>query len=140
MASIFSNYLTPLGVNDENSKPSVVYNHLRIAYNQGVKGILENTRIFTSENDEVNDEILYEIWRNENLHNILIWVNEKITIMLGIADYRTIGVRMRIATGMLNKLVYEKKLSDKLGKKIHDNFVTTINGELSAINTEDLPF
>jgi hypothetical protein len=47
---------------------------------------------------------------------------------------------MRIATGMLNKLVYEKKLSDKLGKKIHDNFVTTINGEISAINTEDLPF
>lgn len=121
-----------------NSKPSDVYNHLRIAYNQGVKGIIENARVFMLDDDE--DEILYEIWRNKRLHDVLVWVNKKITLTLGIADYRTIGVRMRIATGMLNKLMYEGIISEKLNTKIHDNFVTTINGEFSAIETEDLPF
>jgi hypothetical protein len=140
MCSIFSKYLTPIGVDDENQKPSVIYDHLRIAYNQGVKGIVENTKVFSLCDDEVDDEILYEIWRNDDLHSILVWVNKKIVLLLGLADYRTIGVRMRIATGLLNKLVYDGRLSAKLSSKIHRNFVTTINGELSEINTEDLPF
>lgn len=140
MCSIFSKYLTPIGVDDENQKPSVIYDHLRIAYNQGVKGIVENTKVFSLCDNEVDDEILYEIWRNDDLHNILVWVNKKIVLLLGLADYRTIGVRMRIATGLLNKLVYDGRLSAKLNSRIHRNFVTTINGELSEINTEDLPF
>ena len=140
MCSIFSKYLTPIGVDDENQKPSIIYDHLRIAYNQGVRGIVENTKVFSLCDNEVDDEILYEIWRNDDLHNILVWVNKKIVLLLGLADYRTIGVRMRIATGLLNKLVYDGRLSAKLSSKIHHNFVTTINGELSAINTEDLPF
>lgn len=140
MCSIFSKYLTPIGVDDENQKPSVIYDHLRIAYNQGVRGIVENTKVFSLCDNEVDDEILYEIWRNEDLHNILVWVNKKIVLLLGLADYRTIGVRMRIATGLLNKLVYDGRLSAKLNSRIHRNFVTTINGELSEINTEDLPF
>ena len=140
MCSIFSKYLTPIGVDDENQKPSVIYDHLRIAYNQGVRGIVENTKVFSLCDNEVDDEILYEIWRNDDLHSILVWVNKKIVLLLGLADYRTIGVRMRIATGLLNKLVYDGRLSTKLSSKIHHNFVTTINGELSEINTEDLPF
>ncbi len=140
MCSIFSKYLTPIGVDDENQKPSVIYDHLRIAYNQGVKGIVENTKVFSLCDNEVDDEILYEIWRNDDLHSILVWVNKKIVLLLGLADYRTIGVRMRIATGLLNKLVYDGRLSAKLSSRIHHNFVTTINGELSEINTEDLPF
>ena len=139
MNSIFSNYLTPLGVNTEDMKPSDVYNQLRIAYNQGAKGILLNTRMFCLESDK-DDEILYEIWRNEHLRNIITWINKKITLVLGIADYRAIGVRMRIATGMLNKLVAEGELSKEFCIRIHDNFVKSINSEISAINTEDLPF
>lgn len=140
MCSIFSKYLTPIGVDDENQKPSIIYDHLRIAYNQGVRGIVENAKVFSLCDNEVDDEILYEIWRNDDLHSILVWVNKKIVLLLGLADYRTIGVRMRIATGLLNKLVYDGRLSAKLSSRIHHNFVTTINGELSEINTEDLPF
>lgn len=140
MCSIFSQYLLPLGVNNENSKPSEIYANLRIAYNQGAKGILDNAKVFTLGDDEVDYDILYEIWRKKELQNLLQWVNKKIVLILDIADYRTIGVRMRIATGMLNKLVKEGIISDKLSHKIHTNFVTTINGELSKINTEDLPF
>jgi len=140
MFSIFSQYLTPLGVSDVFYKPSDVYCQLRSTYNQGVKGIVENAKVFTLNNGEVDDEILYEIWSNKRLHDILIWVNKKIILVLDISDYRTIGVRMRIATGMINKLVYEGKLSQKLGTRIHNNFINIINGEFSAIATEDLPF
>jgi len=140
MCSIFSKYLLPLGVNDADAKPSVVYDHLRIAYNQGARGILDNANVFALEDGEINCDVLYEIWRNKGLHDVLTWVNKKITLRLGIADYRTIGVRMRIATGMLNKLVSEGRLSRKMNITIHNNFITVINGELSAINTEDLPF
>jgi hypothetical protein len=148
MISVYSHYLDPLyGETDAFEKPSTTICRLRNAYNQGVEGILQNARIFALNDGEIDDEILYEIWRNEYLRNILIWVNKKLVIQLDIMlggrtrkDYRTIGVLMRIATGMLNKLVNEGKLSKKLSMKIHHNFVTTINGEISAINTEDLPF
>lgn len=140
--SVFSNYLDAIGVkNGPNVKPSEIYNQLRIAYNQGVKGIIECERIFVPQNgDEIDYDILYEIWRNERLHGILTWVNEKIVLMLGLADYRTIGVRMRIATAMLNKIVYEGYLSEKIADRIHYNFVSSLNDEISAINTQDLPF
>lgn len=140
MISVYSHYLDPLGINCANMKPSEVYDSLRIAYNQGVTGLLENTRIFAMNDGEVDYDVIYEIWRNTYLKDLLRWVNKKIVLQLGISDYRTIGVRMRIATGMLNKLVYEDKISIKIGACIHNNFVTTVNGELSAINTEDLPF
>lgn len=140
MISVYSHYLEPLGVDCTNKKPSEIYDSLRNTYNQGVTTILNNTRVFVMNDDEVDDEVLYEIWRNDSLLDLLRWVNKKIVLTLGVADYRTIGVRMRIATGMLNKLVYEDKISMKIGACIHNNFVTTINREISAINTEDLPF
>ena len=140
--SVFSNYLDAIGVEiGTNTKPSEVYDQLRIAYNQGVKGIIECERIFVPQNeDEVDYDILYEIWRNERLHDILVWVNKKIILFLGIADYRTIGVRIRIATAMLNKIVYEGHLSEKLAYRIHNNFISSLNREICAINTQDLPF
>ena len=140
--SVFSNYLDAIGVEiGTNTKPSEVYDQLRIAYNQGVKGIIECERIFVPQNgDEVDYDILYEIWQNERLHDILIWVNKKIVLSLGIADYRTIGVRIRIATGMLNKIVYEGHLSQKIADRVYGNFISSLNREISAINTQDLPF
>ena len=122
--SVFSNYLDAIGVkNGPNVKPSEIYDQLRIAYNQGVKGIIECERIFVPQNgDEIDYDILYEIWRNERLHGILTWVNKKIVLVLGIADYRTIGVRMRIATAMLNKIVYEGHLSEGQEVALHSIF------------------
>lgn len=141
MNSIFSDYLTPLGVFNEDAKPSEIYDQLRNAYNQGVKGIMFTTRAFASfENDKEDCDIIYEIWRNSYLRYLLKWSNIKIVLQLGLMDYRTIGVRLRIFTGMLNNLVDEKLLSKQIALRIHDNFVTTINREMSAINTEDLPF
>ena len=140
MISVYSHYLTPLGVNCADMKPSKVHDCLRNAYNQGVEGIVENTTVFAMNEDKVDYDVIYEVWRNKQLHDLLVWVNKKIILPIGIADYRTIGVRMRIATGMLNKLVIEEVVTPKLAAIIHNNFITIINGEISAINTEDLPF
>ena len=144
MISIFSNYLTPLGVQNygEEIKPSEIYRRMRIAYNQGAEGVLENTRIISSHSDDDSDDcdILYETWRNSALHMWLVWLNRKITLQLGLVDYRTIGVRLRIATGMLNKQMHDGTLSKKMNILIHNNLVRNVQQEISAINTEDLPF
>ena len=140
MISVYSHYLDPLGINCADMKPSKVISCLRNAYNQGVRGIIDNARVFALNDGEIDDEILYEIWRNNDLRELLNWANEVIILTLDYNTYKTIGVRLRILTARLNKLVYEGKLSPKLNIKIHDNFVTTISSESSAIRQEDLPF
>ena len=142
MYSVFSNFLEPIGVKcGEETKSSEIYNQLRIAYNQGLVGILESHRLVTLQ--EFEDEIYWiieEIWSNKNLHDIIIWINKKITLAIGIVDYRTIDVRLRIAINMINKLELSESISHELGLIISNNLITNVRKELSLINTEDLPF
>lgn len=141
MYSVFSNYLEPLGVTIcEETKPSEIYNQLRIAYNQGVKGILESTRLVTSGREDEDYEIINAVWSNEDLHKIIRWINREITLIIGIADYRTIDVRMRIATNMMDKLVDNGSLSSTLSVVMFGNLISNVRQELGIINTEDLPF
>ena len=146
MYSVFSDYLMPLIeaniIRTKPTKPSEVYNQLRIAYNQGVTGILDNTVLLVSNSseDEIEYDIIYEIWQNKELLNVVHWINENITLRLGIDDYRTINVKIRIATGMIDKLVRESKLSLKVALSIYSNFGFNVQNEMSLINTEDLPF
>ena len=141
MYSVFSNYLEPLGVTIcEETKPSEVYNQLRIAYNQGVKGILESTRLVTSGREDEDYEIINAVWSNEDLHKIIRWVNRNITLIIGIADYRTIDVRMRIATNMMDKLVDNGSLSSTLSIVMFGNLISNVRQELGMISIEDLPF
>lgn len=146
MYSVFSNYLEPLIeaniIRTKPTKPSEVYNQLRIAYNQGVMGILDNAVLLVSNSleDEIEYDIIYEIWQNKELLNVVHWINENITLRLGIDDYRTINVKIRIATGMIDKLVRESKLSLKIALSIYSNFGFNVQNEMSLINTEDLPF
>ena len=141
MYSVFSNYLEPLGVTIcEETKPSEIYNQLRIAYNQGVKGILESTRLVTSGREDEDYEIINAVWSNEDLHKIIRWINRNITLIIGIADYRTIDVRMRIATNMMDKLVDNGSLSSTLSVVMFGNLISNVRKELGIISTEDLPF
>lgn len=140
MNSVFSNYLDPIMGSDyaegKQIKVSNLYNALRIAYNQGVMGILDNLRMFIPYSEQDEDEIQYLIWENTEFRKLVNWVNNKITLEIGKADYRTIDVRLRIATGMLNKLSLPKNLNIK----IHRQLVTNVRREMSLLNTEDLPF
>lgn len=137
--SVFSNYSPLPGVKLVNMKPTEVYDKLRSIYNQGAEYLLGNVEMF-AQHDETEDDVIYEICINPDLRRIVKWVNKKLVLQLGIIDYRTIGVRLRIATGMINKLVHEKKLSEKTGMLIHFSLVSNLNREISAINTQDLPF
>lgn len=138
--SVFSNYLSLLKVTkNADVKPSEIYDLLRIAYNQGVS-VVDSVEMFRLHNEGDEDDVIYEICINPDLRRIVRWVNEKIVLTLGIADYRTIGVRLRIATGMLNKLVHEGKMPKGIGILTHQALVTNLNDEISAINTQDLPF
>jgi hypothetical protein len=136
MNSVFSNYEAISANCTQETKPSKIYNQLRIAYNQGAKGILDCTRMFQPYSEQDEDYITYEIWSNPELAKIVQWVNKKITLELGKLDYRAINVRLRIATGMLNKLDLPKKLH----MDIHFYLSHNVGRELSLINTEDLPF
>lgn len=64
------------------------------------------------------------------------WVNSRIVLQLGHADYRTIGVLLRIATGMLNKLDYPNEFKIK----VHSEMVARVNSEMYRIALEELPF
>lgn len=145
MHSVFSNYLEPLIeariVLTEPKKPSDIYNRLRIIYNQGVKGILNNTRLMVLSSDgDVDYDLLYEIWRNEHLSKLTQWINENITLSLGIDNYITINVKLRIATGMLNNLVNKGLVSSISAIQYHDRLVSNVRNEVSILLTEDLPF
>lgn len=141
MYNVFSDYLEPLGVTIcEETKPSEIYNQLRIAYNQGVEGILESTRLVTSGREDEDYKIINAVWSNKELHNIIRWINRKITLIMGIADYRTIDVRMRIAVNMMDKLVLSGNIDKRLNLIMFGNLISNVRQELGLINTEDLPF
>lgn len=137
--SVFSNYSPLPGVKLVNMKPTEVYDELRSIYNQGAEYLLNNVEMF-AQHDETEDDVIYEICINPDLRRIVKWVNKKIVLQLGIITYETIGVRLRIATGMLNKLIHEERIPRKTGMLIHLTLVSNLNREISAITTQDLPF
>jgi hypothetical protein len=145
MYSVFSNYLKPLYeariVLEVPKKPSEVYNQLRNIYNQGVKGIIDCERIIAlDKNGEVDYDLIYTIWQNEGLTNFLRWINRNIVLCLGIDSYKTTAVKLRIATGMLNKLVDADIIESKRANMIHDRLVFNVESERILLINEDLPF
>ena len=143
---VFSNYLDPLREENlialtDDPKPSEVYDALRIAYNQGAPGILNNTRMIAPiTEEEDNYDIIEEVWRNSHLQFIVRWINRKITLCIGIETYRTLGVRVRIATSMINKLVNEGYLSKRMSMRIHYYLCENVRNESSLVVNEELPF
>lgn len=142
--SVFSNYLNPfveegLLQDLDQSKPSNVYELLRIAYNQGA--CTHTTKFFVpSSEDYKADELLYEIWRNPELQRIVDWFNSKIIPEFVTLDYRTKGVRLRIAISMMRKLVEENKLRKDYFILLIENLAKTLRNEHDLLVNEDLPF
>lgn len=64
------------------------------------------------------------------------WVNSRIVLQLGHADYRTIDVLLRVATGMLFKLNYPSSFKIK----VHSELVARIKAEMYRIALDGLPF
>lgn len=86
------------------------------------------------------DEPLYVL--KPNIIPILSWVNRKILFELpnvkNHKDAQWIGVRLRIATNMLNK--HEDVLTKEVCICYHQRLTSRVRQILSEIYTEDLPF
>lgn len=144
MFSVFSNYLNPF-INEgllqdlDQSKPSNVYELLRIAYNQGA--CHHTTKFFVPDSEGYKaDELLYEIWRNPELQEIVDWFNSKIISEFETLDYRAKYVRLRIAVSKMEKLVNQGSLRKDYFILLSDNLARTLWNEQSLLIDEDLPF
>lgn len=142
MISVFSNYLEPLREAGlicltDDPKSSEIYNQMRIAYNQGVEGIIDTTRMIAPiSDDEDNYDIIDEVWSNKELQDWLRWVNKNITLQLGVANYKTLGVLLRNATSRLDKM----DLPFRIGCKIHYYLCNNTWNEHNNLVNQDLPF
>lgn len=148
--SVYSNYLSPyieegLLRDVDQTKPSEVYDQLSIAYNQGSIGVQNSTRLFVpyyeqQDPDDFDDQLLYDIWSNNHLKELIKWFNSKIIPEFTTMSCQTINVRVRIFCSKLNKLVNDDLISKEVAIKIHLNLVDTIRKEHNLIINEDLPF
>ena len=148
--SVFSNYLSPYveeGIlqDVDQTKPSNVYAQLSIAYNQGSVGVMNATRWFVpyyeeQDPDDFDEQLLYDIWSNNHLQELIKWFNSKVIPEFTTMSYQTINVIIRIFCSKLNKLVDEGLVSKETAIKIHLNLVETIKEEHNALINEDLPF
>lgn len=77
------------------------------------------------------------VMRKPDLIRWIMWVNVNICQQLITDNSITTGVKLRIATGMLNKL---ESLTDLEKIQIHSNLVRNVKKEEYDILTEDLPF
>ena len=142
MISVFSNYLEPLREAGlicltDDPKSSEIYNQMRIAYNQGVEGIIDTTRMIAPiSDDEDNYDTIDEVWSNKELKDWLRWVNKNITLQLGVANYKTLGVLLRNATSRLDKM----DLPFRIGCKIHYYLCNNTWNEHHNLINQDLPF
>lgn len=142
MQSVFTNYLSPYheaGLLPEVKKFSEVYDQLRIAYNQGAS-VINTTRMITSFIDDEDSYDIYYAVQQPLAKYWLNWVNRKITLQIGIQSYQTLGVRLRIATSMLNNLVDKDIISVRIAAKIHANLCENVWNENSLVIGENLPF
>lgn len=68
------------------------------------------------------------------------WINRKILFVLPEADKRTVDVRIRIATAMLNSIAEKNLIPKDICIKYHERLVSNTNLLYYRILAEDLPF
>ena len=150
MFSLFSNYLNPyidegLLQDLDQSKPSNVYELLRIAYNQGASGVIHTTKFFVpyydgQDPDNYDYDLLYYIYSNKYLQELIEWFNSKIIPEFATMSYQTISVRIRILTSKLNTLVEKGYVDKEMAIRIHLNVTETLREENVLLVNEELPF
>lgn len=74
---------------------------------------------------------------NPELRRWLKWVNYNIVVQLGNDTQWTVGVKLRIATGMLNRI---ESLTDLEKIQVHSNLTRNVWKEFFNIQTDLLPF
>lgn len=79
----------------------------------------------------------FKLFSDKELLHWLSWVNKNICQQIVVDTCITTDVKVRIATGMLNKI---KSLTDEEGIQIHRNLVENLKKLSIEIDLERLPF
>ena len=85
-------------------------------------------------------EMTMEWASNDELRTVERWITNNIFVVLNNIAPKTYGVRVRIATSMINKLVHEGKLSHELSILFHEGFVKNLEKVWYDLEMESLPF
>lgn len=101
--------------------------------------ILEKS-VLTSNEDITTSDYIYQCYNNDAFRKVIVWINKNILLQLTKDTYITTEVKIRIATGMINKLVKQEKLDRDYGIIAHDILVANVREVRSIIVDEDLPF
>ena len=127
--------------------PLILKNRIKLSCKKDVETIEEMVRELKGKTcephifccgDYLDDECLYEHCCNPQLREIGEWIMRKI-IFDTHADMKTVGVRLRIATGALNKIPMHTK-SENLKIILQYNFVHNVQSVLQQKFAYDLPF
>lgn len=79
----------------------------------------------------------FKLFSDKELLHWLSWVNKNICQQIVVDTCITTDVKVRIATGMLNKI---KSLTDEEGIQIHRNLVENLKKLSIEVDLEQLPF
>jgi len=151
MYGVFSKFLKWVwqssNSNDVNLR--VIIDHMRNSYEKDERTaywtILTFPWIITksvlTENDYITtSDYIYQCYNNDGLRAVVVWINKNILLQLTKDTYITTEVKIRIATGMINKLVAQEKLDKDYGMVAHDILVANIRELQNNIMDEELPF
>ncbi len=100
--------------------------------------IAETCGTIISPFDNSGEYMWAKIMSNFDVVDLLKWINNNIVVGLFANEgYYTIQVKLRIATGMLNKIT---SLSDAQKQKLHSNLTENVNDLWFIRVSRDLPF
>lgn len=74
---------------------------------------------------------------NRDLRELNTWINKNIVLCLGDVCEKTVDVRLRIATSMLNKCY---SIDDDTKRMVHTYMVERLRREFYSVVNEQLPF
>lgn len=151
MYGVFSKFLKWVwrSSSSNNDNLRVIIDHMRNSYEKDERTaywtILTFPWIITksvlTENDYITtSDYIYQCYNNDGLRAVVVWINKNILLQLTKDTYITTEVKIRIATGMINKLVAQEKLNKDYGMVAHDILVANIRELQNDMMDEELPF
>lgn len=85
-----------------------------------------------------DDELTKKLALSTEVQRLTVWIYENIVkTMVSPDTYKTHSVKLRIATGMINKITC---LDDEEKRTIHYNMIKNIDDEYYRLLCDDLPF
>lgn len=118
-----------LNNNKEYGKWVVLYDHHIITSSP-----LTEKELFT------DGHYIFTCITNNELRKIISWINKNIVLQLYEDSTKTTDIKIRIATGMLNKLAENKIIDKDYSILAHDILVKNVFEMRFELATEQLPF